>query len=259
MFGRGYDQISEFSVLLSGLRGLTPARHTSTVLVPGKLDTAKFVPTNAMAITTSTSSAVAFVVTAAPVPVAVTTTTAQAVSPATAGAPASATLTATVTGAAAAGMVEFFNGTTSLGTSTVAAGIATKTLVGVVAGSYSYTAKFIPDGRRGFHREHLVGCESRGHACWHTVDGKDHLVVAHPWDHWIQGGHPGHRLRRSWVSEVRRRHCTGPSLDQHEHRCDGAVDQLGPAFGSAGRGNGDPQGGYGIPCRELPRGPLERP
>jgi hypothetical protein len=111
--------------------------------------TAKFIPTSAAAFTPSTSSAVAFVVTA-PVPTAVTTTTALAVSPATAVAPANATMTATVTGAGAAGSVEFFNGATSMGTSAVVAGLATKAMTGVAVGSYSYTATFIPTDATAF-------------------------------------------------------------------------------------------------------------
>ena len=104
---------------------------------------AVFTPTDAALFTSSTSLVVAYLVTAAP-PVVVTTTTALAVSPVTAVAPASATLTATVTGVGAAGLVEFFNGTTSLGTSAVAAGVASKALVGLGAGSYSYKAVFTP-------------------------------------------------------------------------------------------------------------------
>ncbi|MEO8518927.1 MAG: Ig-like domain repeat protein, partial [Dermatophilaceae bacterium] len=105
---------------------------------------AVFTPTDAALFTPSTSLVVAYVVTAAP-PVVVTTTTALAVTPVSpVVAPASPTLTATVTGAGAAGTVEFFNGTTSLGTSPVAAGIASKALTGVAAGSYSYKAVFTP-------------------------------------------------------------------------------------------------------------------
>jgi Bacterial Ig-like domain (group 3)/IPT/TIG domain len=65
-------------------------------------------------------------------------------------APASGTLTATVTGAGAAGAVEFFNGATSMGTVPVAAGVATKAMTRVAAGSYSYTAKFIPTSAAAF-------------------------------------------------------------------------------------------------------------
>jgi|GEM_PF-1728358 len=105
---------------------------------------AVFTPTDAALFTSSTSLVIAFVVTAAP-PVVLTTTTALAVTPASpVVAPASPSLTATVTGAGAAGLVEFFNGTTSLGTSPVAAGIATKALVGLGAGTYNYKAVFTP-------------------------------------------------------------------------------------------------------------------
>ncbi|MEP7036086.1 MAG: Ig-like domain repeat protein, partial [Actinomycetota bacterium] len=121
-------------VATKALTGLAAGTYTYT---------ANFIPTSAAAFTPSTSTAKTLVVTA-PVPVAVTTTTALAVSPATAVAPANATLTATVTGAGAAGTVQFFNGATSLGTSPVVSGVATKSLTGLAAGSYSYTAKFIP-------------------------------------------------------------------------------------------------------------------
>jgi hypothetical protein len=47
--------------------------------------------------------------------------------------------------------VEFFNGVTSLGTPiAVTAGVATKAMTGVVAGTYSYTAKFIPTDATAF-------------------------------------------------------------------------------------------------------------
>jgi PKD repeat protein len=112
--------------------------------------TAVFTPTNVALFSASTSPAVAYVVTV-PVPAAVTTTTALVVSPASpVEAPGNPTLTATVTGAGAAGTVEFFNGTTTLGTSPVAAGVATKALSGIAAGSYSYTAKFIPTSAAAF-------------------------------------------------------------------------------------------------------------
>ncbi len=85
----------------------------------------------------------------APPVVAPGSTTSLAVSPASpVNAPANPTLTATVAPTAAgtpvAGTVEFFNGATSLGTSPVASGVATKSLTGVAAGSYSYTATFTP-------------------------------------------------------------------------------------------------------------------
>ena len=106
---------------------------------------AVFTPTDAAAFTSSTSGNVAFTVTV-PAPTVVTTTTALAMSPTsvTAVAPAAKTLTATVTGAGAAGVVEFFNGTASLGTSPVAAGTATKALTAIAVGSYSYHAVFTP-------------------------------------------------------------------------------------------------------------------
>jgi PKD repeat protein len=93
-----------------------------------------------------------YTITVAAAPVVVTTTTALAVTPASpVVAPGSPTLKATVSGAGAAGTVEFFNGTTSLGTpSAISAGVASKTLTGVVAGSYSYKAVFTPTDAAAF-------------------------------------------------------------------------------------------------------------
>ena len=53
-------------------------------------------------------------------------------------------LTATVTPSAAAGTVEFFDGTTSLGTSVVSTGTATKTTTVASVGSHSYKATYTP-------------------------------------------------------------------------------------------------------------------
>jgi Bacterial Ig-like domain (group 3) len=81
------------------------------------------------------------------------TTTALGVSPASPGvAPASPTLTATVSPASptAVGSVQFFNGATSLGTSPVVAGVATKALTSVSVGTYSYTATFTPTDPTAF-------------------------------------------------------------------------------------------------------------
>jgi PKD repeat protein len=91
-------------------------------------------------------------ITVAAAPVVVTTTTTLAVTPSSpATAPASPTLTATVTGAGAAGTVEFFNGATSLGSPVaVSSGTVSKTLSGIAAGSYSYTAKFAPTNPASF-------------------------------------------------------------------------------------------------------------
>ena len=92
------------------------------------------------------ASGTQYTITVAAPPVQVTTTTALAMSPstATAVAPAARTLTATVTGAGAAGTVQFFNGPTSLGSSTVAAGSASLSLTAIAEGSYSYHAVFTP-------------------------------------------------------------------------------------------------------------------
>ena len=82
-----------------------------------------------------------------PVPVVpvTNTTTTLAVSPASpATTPVSPTLTATVSPVGAVGSVQFFNGATSLGTSAVAAGVATLALPAAPVGTYSYRAQFIP-------------------------------------------------------------------------------------------------------------------
>jgi PKD repeat protein len=106
---------------------------------------AVFTPTSAALFTSSTSGNLAFSVTAAP-PVQVTTTTALTMAPtsATAVEPAAKMLNATVSGLNAAGTVQFFNGTASLGSSPVAAGTASMSLAGIAAGSYSYHAVFTP-------------------------------------------------------------------------------------------------------------------
>ncbi|HEY3408616.1 MAG TPA: Ig-like domain repeat protein, partial [Propionicimonas sp.] len=56
----------------------------------------------------------------------------------------SVALTATVTPSAAAGSVEFFDGTTSLGTSVVSLGTATRTATVASVGSHSYKAAYSP-------------------------------------------------------------------------------------------------------------------
>ncbi len=87
-----------------------------------------------------------YTVTVAAAPVVITTTTALTMAPTavTAVAPAARTLTAAVSGAGAAGTVQFFNGTTSLGSSAVASGSATMALSNIAVGSYSYHAVFTP-------------------------------------------------------------------------------------------------------------------
>lgn len=72
------------------------------------------------------------------------TTTALS-APASIGEGGSATLTATVTPSAATGNVEFFDGTTSLGTASSAAGVATISASGLAVGSHSITAVYAGD------------------------------------------------------------------------------------------------------------------
>jgi PKD repeat protein len=121
--------------------------YAATMKAPTAAGTYKYTVWTNQGLTDGTAQvgSVVYSITVAAAPVVVTTTTALAVSPASpVVAPADATLTATVSGAGAAGTVEFFNGTTSLGTSAVASGTATKSLTALAAGSYSYTAVFTP-------------------------------------------------------------------------------------------------------------------
>ena len=76
-------------------------------------------------------------------------------------------LTASVTPASAIGNVEFFEGTTSLGTGSVASGSATKTINQNTAGSHVYTAKFVAN------------------ASYHASAASNEVTVA-----WIDGGTP---------------------------------------------------------------------
>ena len=86
----------------------------------------------------------------APPPPAVTTALALSAAPTTAVVQGTAvTLTATVT-PAAAGSVEFRNGSTSLGTAAVTAGAATLALPGLAVGGYSVTAYFTPADAAAF-------------------------------------------------------------------------------------------------------------
>jgi hypothetical protein len=73
------------------------------------------------------------------------TTTALTTSAAAVAAGDSVTLTATVNAATATGNVNFLDGTTSLGTSAAAAGVATLTTTALAAGSHSITAVYAGD------------------------------------------------------------------------------------------------------------------
>src|SRR6185295_6554957 len=128
-----------------GMTGAGALSYTATMIAPAVAGTYSYTVWTNQGPTDGTGQvgSKVYTITVAAAPVAVTTTTALALSATTTVAPGRATLTATVTGAGAAGTVQFLNGTTVLGTSTVTAGSATLALTGVVAGSYSYTAKFI--------------------------------------------------------------------------------------------------------------------
>jgi len=124
-----------------------PATYTATMTAPAAAGTYYY---KVWADNGTTSDGVVnfkvYSITVAGAPVVVTTTTALAMAPTavTAVAPAAKTLTATVTGLNAAGNVQFFNGTTSLGTSPVAAGTAALALTAIPTGIYSYHAVFTP-------------------------------------------------------------------------------------------------------------------
>jgi|GEM_PF-6009070 len=120
--------------------------------------------------TTGVTNFKVYSITVAGAPVAVTTTTALAVTPASpVVAPASPTLKATVSGAGAAGTVEFFNGTTSLGAGTaIAAGVASKTLSGYCSRQLQLQGGLHPDQPGCLHFEHLAGFDllgERGSSC----------------------------------------------------------------------------------------------
>jgi len=92
--------------------------------------------------TGTTSADVAYSIPGAALPLPSSTTTLTA-SAATAEAGDTVTLTATVSPAAATGDVEFFAGVTSLGTATVASGIATLATASLPVGSNQVTAKYL--------------------------------------------------------------------------------------------------------------------
>ena len=137
-----------------GNTGTSALTYTATMTAPAAAGTYyyKVWAVKGSTAATGVTNFKVYSITVAGAPVVVTTTTALAVSPASPVVePASPTLTATVSGAGAAGTVEFFNGTTSLGTPiAVAAGVATKSLTGIAAGSYSYTAVFTPTNAAAF-------------------------------------------------------------------------------------------------------------
>jgi LPXTG-motif cell wall-anchored protein len=127
----------------------TATKTVSTLTVGAHSLKATFTPTDPSAFTPSTSSTVAYQIDPAP---ATPTTTALGVVPAgpvTAGTPV--TLTATITPAAAAGAVQFFDGTTPIpGTAPVTAGTATKTVSTFTVATHTLTAQFIPTDPTAF-------------------------------------------------------------------------------------------------------------
>ena len=126
------------------------ASITNATLATGSHSlTAKFVPTDATAFTTSTSSAVPFTVTTAP---ATPTTTTLAVTPSTGhvGQHEKVTLTATVSPSAAVGSVKFLDGTFVLATVPVSGGTASFTTKALGLGDHTLTAQFVPTNPADF-------------------------------------------------------------------------------------------------------------
>ncbi len=86
------------------------------------------------------------IVTCVPGSIAPTTTTLTSTSPSA----GTVNLSATVTPADAVGKVDFYEGTTKVGSTPVAAGAAALSLTGVSAGAHTYTAKFVPTSAGAF-------------------------------------------------------------------------------------------------------------
>jgi len=152
--GYGIAPVTAGTGSTSGGNTSAALSYTATMTAPATAGTYSYTVWTNQGSTDGTGrvGSVVYTITVAAAPVVVTTTTALAMSPTsvTAVAPAAKTLTATVTGAGAAGNVQFFNGTASLGTSPVAAGTATLGLTNIAAGSYSYHAVFTPTSAAAF-------------------------------------------------------------------------------------------------------------
>ena len=118
------------------------ASFSTTSLPGGTLSlSAEFVPTDPNVVAGSTSAPVSYTITA---PAQATTTTLSS-SPANPTTSDVVSLTATVTPSAATGQVVFQEGATTVGTANVAGGTASISLVGLSAGSHTYTASFTPN------------------------------------------------------------------------------------------------------------------
>jgi hypothetical protein len=117
------------------------ATVTNTFAAAGaKIITAEFTPTNAAAFAASTGT-LNYTVGGA----IISTTIALAANPqAPANAYTPVTLNATVAPTSVAGSVQFFDGTTSIGTAPIAAGIATLATGSFGPGAHNVTAKFLP-------------------------------------------------------------------------------------------------------------------
>ena len=129
----------------------TAVGTTSQLAVGSRQLTAVFTPSDPMAFSTSTSPAVTFVVVAASPPEPAATSTVLTTSPASPVAQGTAvTLMAAVTPAAAAGTVQFKDGTADLGSPvTVSEGAASQTRL-LDVGSHQLTAIFTPSDPAAF-------------------------------------------------------------------------------------------------------------
>ncbi|HEY2042541.1 MAG TPA: Ig-like domain-containing protein [Jatrophihabitans sp.] len=122
--------------------GGTASTTTSALTVNTHSLTAKFIPDSG-AFVTSTSPPVSYQVD--PLPATTTTTTLAVSSAGPVDFGTSVDLTATVSPTAAAGTVQFYDGTTALGAAVaLASGTATKSVSTLSSGTHSLTAKFLP-------------------------------------------------------------------------------------------------------------------
>lgn len=126
----------------------TATLSTSALGIGTHSITAAFAPTDPTAFAASSSAALSYVVNPA---AATPTTTALMVTPGTS-APqfTDVTLSATVSPTAAAGTVQFLDGSTALGTATVNAGTATIDAGTLAVGSHTFTAVFTPSDTASF-------------------------------------------------------------------------------------------------------------
>ena len=139
----GRDAIAELAVSASGDSPVAISAGTATLTAAGVAAFGDFYPAG----TELDGLAASIPFEAAPVQQA--TSTSLVVSPATSTEGAAVSLTATVA-PAAAGAIEFFDGTTSLGSASADAGSATISATALAIGSHSLTARFTPNDEAAF-------------------------------------------------------------------------------------------------------------